>query len=293
MKMSGFSLTFPWDGDSGCLLVLVGNTHLHWGWVPGKAKTHTDQGLRDLISWDTPHLATPLDSRAGRVHCSDRWTQVGNLDPLLIEKFHQGIVPLIYASVVPAQRDLLRSYPFSNPITLKDIPLSHTYPTLGVDRALALWAAGQVHGWPAIVIDGGTALTLTGGNERGELVGGAILPGLGLQFRSLFQHTAALPLLALEALPDRWARNTPDAILSGVAHSLLAGVQSFLQDWLQLYPQTQICFTGGDGQWLYQHLLPWLRAQEFEHQSPSHPLGSDRLIYGPHLGLWGMVLVID
>jgi len=105
---------------------------------------------------------------------------------------------------------------------------------------------------------------------------------LGLQFQSLFQHTAALPLLSLETLPDRWACNTADAILSGVAYTLLAGVQSFLQDWFNTYPHTQVCFTGGDGQWLYQHLSPWL-------QDPLD--SSDRVTYEPHLalgGLWGI-----
>ena len=129
----------------------------------------------------------------------------------------------------------------------------------------------------------------------GNWWGGAILPGVGLQFRSLFQHTAALPLLSLEALPHRWACNTPDAILSGVAYTLLAGVQSFLEDWLHTYPHTHICFTGGDGQWLYQHLLPWLRVQalenpELEDPEPAiDPEPVDRVTYHPHLGLWGML----
>lgn len=298
MKMSEFYLPLDRPGDFhgdfhsdshsnsplGCLLVLVGNTHLHWGWMPSAAET-----LEEMIPWDTPHLVMGLDSPAGRSACSALWAEAG-VNPQLREfqqfrelrqSFDQGTVPLVYASVVPPQTDLLSTYPLTHPLTLKDIPLTQTYPTLGVDRALTLWGAGKLWGWPAIVLDGGTALTLTGGNEKGGLVGGAILPGLGLQLRSLFQHTAALPLLSVEGLPDRWGANTPDAILSGITYTLLAGMRDFLQDWVYTYPQTQICFTGGDGQWLYEHLLPWLTAQ-----FPANPVR-----YEPHLGLWGMLLI--
>lgn len=301
MKMSEFSLPLDLHGNlydyfpEGCLLVLVGNSHLHWGWVSGDAKAGGDVTL-----WDTPHLATSLDSPMGRWGCSVLWEQAGALlsrsdpvdpltdplidplmDPLLRSSFHSGTIPLVYASVVPSQTVLLQGYPLAQALTLGEIPLPCTYPTLGVDRALALWTAGECWGWPAIVIDGGTALTLTGGNEAGQLVGGAILPGLGLQLRSLFQHTAALPLLSLDRLPDRWACNTPDAILSGIAYTLLAGMRDFLQNWLQTYPQTQLCFTGGDGQWLYHQLLPWLTAD--------FPV--NRVTAQPHLGLWGMLFL--
>ncbi|MFZ9740140.1 MAG: pantothenate kinase [Prochlorotrichaceae cyanobacterium] len=244
----------------------MGNRHLHWGWVPPHARS-----AADLIFWDTPHLAAPFNA----LNLPDRFLR----DPALLGSLSSRQLPLLYASVVPEQTDWLHSYPLTQFITLADIPLGPVYPTLGVDRALGLWAAGQFLGWPAIVVDGGTALTLTGGDGGGQFVGGAILPGLGLQFRSLFQHTAALPSLHLEALPDRWARNTPDAIRSGIAYTLLAGVQSFLEDWIQHYPQTHLCFTGGDGQWLYHQLSPRL----------SVTLPAGQITYNPHLALWGIL----
>lgn len=266
MKLSEFPFSCPPIYPTGCLLLLVGNRHLHWGWVPPHARS-----AADLIFWDTPHLAAPFNA----LNLPDRFLR----DPALLGSLSSRQLPLLYASVVPEQTDWLHSYPLTQFITLADIPLGPVYPTLGVDRALGLWAAGQFLGWPAIVVDGGTALTLTGGDGGGQFVGGAILPGLGLQFRSLFQHTAALPSLHLEALPDRWARNTPDAIRSGIAYTLLAGVQSFLEDWIQHYPQTHLCFTGGDGQWLYHQLSPRL----------SVTLPAGQITYNPHLALWGIL----
>ncbi len=142
-------------------------------------------------------------------------------------------------------------------LQLQDIPLGNLYPSLGVDRALALWAGGIQYGWPCLVIDAGTALTLTGGDEKGSLVGGAILPGLGLQARSLHTQTARLPQVDWHphlSLPCRWARETSAAIYSGIAYTLLAGLQEFIADWRRRFPQGSVLLTGGDGQWLYAQL---------------------------------------
>ncbi len=81
------------------------------------------------------------------------------------------------ASVVKAPLTWLASYANVHPIATAQVPLQNTYPTLGVDRTLALVGAGDVWGWPVLVIDCGTALTFTAGADQ-SLIGGAILPGL-------------------------------------------------------------------------------------------------------------------
>jgi type III pantothenate kinase len=126
---------------------------------------------------------------------------------------------------------------------------------MGIDRALAIYGAGEVYGYPSLVIDGGTALTFTGVDCSQTLVGGAILPGLRSQFKLLDEQTAALPLVELAAaLPHRWATDTPDAIRSGIIHTLVAGIYSFIMDWLQYFPQSQIVLTGGDSKIIERYL---------------------------------------
>jgi len=176
------------------------------------------------------------------------------------------------ASVVPAHTRHIQSYPALRLLTLGDIPLGQTYPTLGHDRALALWGAGCEYGWPVVVIDGGTALTLTGADGQGNLVGGAILPGLGLQWQSLGQNTAQLPRIppgdwadrAL-ILPPRWARNPQEAIASGILYTLLAGLREFIAQWQEQYPHSPVVCTGGDSPllaqgWMqrYPTATPWI-----------------------------------
>jgi type III pantothenate kinase len=154
--------------------------------------------------------------------------------------------PLCWATVVPGAAPPLTSFPA--PFTLNEIPLGNLYPTLGIDRALAGFGAVRVYGAPRLILDAGTALTLTAWDENGAFWGGAILPGLGLQLTALHENTGALPRLTLpQDLPALWGQDTQGSIHSGVIHTLLGGVGAYLQDWRSQFPQGEIILTGGDG----------------------------------------------
>lgn len=162
-------------------------------------------------------------------------------------------VPLVVASVVPEQWQRLQEYlppttALYNLGTLP-LPLGGVYPGFGLDRGLAALGAGQRWGVPLLLIDGGTALTFTGLDERRSLVGGAILPGLGLQYRALVQGTALDDTGGImePGLPPRWALETGEAIHSGIIYTLLAGVEQFIKQWQQVFPESAIVLTGGDG----------------------------------------------
>jgi len=60
----------------------------------------------------------------------------------------------------------------------------------GVDRLANALALRTLHGRPACAIDVGTAVTLEVVDRRGAFVGGAILPGIALQYAALAKGTA-------------------------------------------------------------------------------------------------------
>ncbi|MEM9275397.1 MAG: pantothenate kinase [Cyanobacteria bacterium P01_F01_bin.143] len=218
------------------LALVIGNSRSHWAWF----EDHTL-----ITTWNSAHLSTPV-----------------NQDQLPLEILPAQLatsiahnLPIYMASVVAGQTALWQGYKNFEQITLKDIPLHKIYSTLGIDRALATWGAGETYGYPCLVIDGGTALTFTGVDGDKTLVGGAIVPGIRTQLRSLDQATAALPEITLpKSLPDRWANNTDDAIASGVIHTVISGIQAFIDDWQERYSNSSIIMTGGDGEFLAQYL---------------------------------------
>ena len=215
----------------------IGNSRYHWAWF-------LDTKLQS--SWDTAYLTI------------DRFAQLFPIDLQAIINTNQlnlDTISIYLISVVSNQTAIWQQLPQVKQITLTDIPLLNVYPTLGIDRALAGFGAGEIYGYPVLVIDGGTALTITGINQNQCLVGGAILPGLRLQIRSLSTGTAALPSVEVPGqLPPRWSDNTPGSISSGILHTVSSGISDFIKDWQQSYPQSQIVFTGGDGAALINYL---------------------------------------
>ena len=189
-------------------------------------------------------------------------------------------LPLVLASVVPQQTAIWQSYPEVRIITLDQLPIGGLYPSLGIDRALALLGAGNQLGWPVLLIDAGTALTFTGANVNRYLVGGAILPGLGLQLSSLGEKTAGLSSVSLpENLPCRWAKDTAGAIQSGVVRAAVAGVRDFIEDWRCLLPNSKIAITGGDRTLLLQYL------------ASAFPDTATSVIDAPDAIFWGISLL--
>jgi len=238
------------------LALTIGNTRLHWALFAGGILEET---------WDSNHLGESQNS------------------PLLLSPplYHSPSPPLYLASVVPSQTALWQSYPELRVISLDQVPLQGVYPTLGVDRALAVLGAGVTFGWPILVMDAGTAFTFTGADAAGRLVGGAILPGLNLQIQSLAKGTAALLEIELPAtLPPRWSLNTTSAIQSGIIHTVLAGIADFIPAWWQEFPESRIVLTGGSSTFVFnylQALFPQLAA---------------KIVRDPHLIFWGMRSIV-
>ena len=224
------------ENEHNWLALAIGNSRLHWGWFRQQILVKT---------WDTPHLKNLVKS--------------SYLPHLFLHRdlTRQGLTNLsVYlASVVTNQTKYWQNYINLNLISLSDIDLTNIYPGMGVDRALASWGAISIYKQACLVIDGGTALTFTGVDSQGTLVGGAILPGLRSQLLSLQQKTSALPEIQLpSSLPPRWALNTEQAISSGIIYTAIASIHSYILDWLRQFPNSQVIFTGGDGELLSRFL---------------------------------------
>jgi len=88
---------------------------------------------------------------------------------------------------------------------------------LGTDRlAAALGARRRFAGRNVIVVDCGTATTVTALGRGGRLLGGAILPGLALWPEMLAARTAKLPRVPVRRPAAAVGRSPPEGIASGV-----------------------------------------------------------------------------
>ena len=86
----------------------------------------------------------------------------------------------------------------------------------GADLVVASVAALREHKAPIIVIDMGTATTVTVLDETGAFIGGSICPGVKISMDALTDRTALLPGLQLDQPKRAIGRNTIDCMRSGI-----------------------------------------------------------------------------
>ena len=89
---------------------------------------------------------------------------------------------------------------------------------LGADLVANTVAACAVYTKPFIIIDMGTATTLTAVNTKSELCGVVILPGVRIALDALSGNAAELPYISLGAPKALLGTNTVDAMNSGIVY---------------------------------------------------------------------------
>lgn len=89
---------------------------------------------------------------------------------------------------------------------------------VGSDLIVDAVAAIKEYGAPVIVIDMGTATTMSVVDAKGNYVGGVILPGIRVSLDALVSKTAQLSRISLEAPGHVIGKNTLDCMKSGVIY---------------------------------------------------------------------------
>jgi len=84
-----------------------------------------------------------------------------------------------------------------------------------VDRLANAVCVSTKYGFPAIVVDFGTAVTFDVISRKGVYEGGVIAPGLGVMVDYMYQRTALLPKIDLEEPVSAIGKSTRDAMLAG------------------------------------------------------------------------------
>ena len=87
--------------------------------------------------------------------------------------------------------------------------------TLGADLVVGGVAAIAFYGVPAIVIDMGTATTITAVDKNRAFLGGAIIPGVKLSLAALASGTSLLPDIYITRPDKAIGTNTVDCMRSG------------------------------------------------------------------------------
>ena len=100
---------------------------------------------------------------------------------------------------------------------------------VGTDRIINSLAAATLYGGPAIVVDfGGTATTFDVVSDKGQYVGGAIAPGIEISLEALGRRGAQLRKVELLRPRSVIAKNTVEALQSGMVFGVAAQVEGIV-----------------------------------------------------------------
>ena len=116
----------------------------------------------------------------------------------------------------------------------------------GADLVVADVAALREHKPPLIIIDMGTATTMSVLDKNGSHIGGCIIPGVKISMDALTDRTALLPGLQLDQPKKAIGRSTIDAMRSGIMMGtacMLDGMVERME--AELGSKTTVIVTGG------------------------------------------------
>lgn len=154
------------------------------------------------------------------------------------------------------------------------IALKNPYE-VGADRVANAYGAKKLYKLPAIVVDIGTAATFDIVSEKGEFLGGVIMPGINLQFKSLNMNTSKLPRIEAGLSERAIGDSTENAILSGVIRGCASAIEGLIhQCELELGEKAVIVATGGHSSLISKYML-----RSFDYVNPSLTLQGLKYLY--------------
>jgi type III pantothenate kinase len=162
------------------------------------------------------------------------------------------VVSTVVPPVMPTLESLARKYFGVEPLVIgpgikTGMPIVYDNPReVGADRIVNAVAAFHKYGGPLVIVDFGTATTFCAVSKRGEYLGGAIAPGIGISTEALFQRASKLPRIEIVKPKSVIAKNTVAGMQSGIYYGFIGQVDGIVRLMKEeLGAETKVIATGG------------------------------------------------
>lgn len=232
------------------LAVDIGNTNIVLG------------GMEDERIVFEARMATDLIKTSDQ-YCAELKTMLNlfEVDPSAIEgSIVSSVVPPLLNSFKTAIRKLTgKSCLIVGPGIRTGLNIRMDNPSeVGSDLIVAAVAGIAQYGAPLLLVDMGTATTITAVDADGCFVGGCICPGVKISMEALTGRTAQLPGISLDKPQRAIGKNTRDCMRSGImlgAAAMLDGLLDRMEQ--ELGAPTKVVATGG----ISRFVLPLCRRE--------------------------------
>ncbi len=220
------------------LTIDMGNTNIVIGGIDEK-KTYFEERITTIHSRTSTEYALLIKDILD-LHSIDKSQIEGSIV--------SSVVPPLNAPIQSAIKKILGRRPLmvgSGMKTGLNIIMDNP-KSVGSDQIVDAVAALQEYPCPIIVIDMGTATTMSVIDKHGNYIGGVILPGLKVSLDSLSSNAAQLPFISLEIPGKVIGKNTIDCMRSGILYGNAAQMDGIIDRMEEELGQTaSVVATGG------------------------------------------------
>lgn len=202
------------------LVIDIGNTHVvigayrnrtllhHWRLGTNRSATEDEYGI-------TVHNLFH--------HAGIRLEDVGGI-----------IISSVVPPIMPAIEAMCRTYIKKEPMIVgpgikTGLNIRYENPRdVGADRIVNAVAAIEKYGPPLIIVDFGTATTFDFIDAKGDYLGGAIAPGIGISTEALYSRAAKLPRIELASPKSTVGRNPVASMQAGIVYGYAGQVDGIV-----------------------------------------------------------------
>ena len=203
------------------LAVDIGNTNIVIGGFDGPKITFTER-------LSTNHKATSLEYAIMFKNVLEIYNyKAEDIDGAIISSVVPDVTQVISFATekICSKKPLIVGPGMKTGVSIKiDNPAQ-----LGSDLLVAAVAGIAEYPTPQVIIDMGTATTVSVINSKNEYVGGMIMPGVLVSLNSLVGGTSQLPKISLEPPKKIVGSNTVDAMKSGILYTNACGIDGIIE----------------------------------------------------------------
>ncbi len=181
---------------------------------------------------------------------------INNIDDCIIS----SVVPPVLDAIVQAVKTIIKKEPMIvGPGIKTGLNILTDNPAqLGSDLVVNSVACLNQFNAPLIIIDMGTATTISVIDKNKNYIGGCIIPGVKISLNALSGMTAQLPHISLDEPKKTIGSNTIDCMKSGVVlgnASMIDGMIERIEE--DLGYKTTVVATGG----IANHIIPFCKKE--------------------------------
>jgi len=151
-----------------------------------------------------------------------------------MERIEGVIISSVVPPIMPAIEAMCKKYIGREPLIVgpgikTGLNIRYENPRdVGADRIVNAVAAIEKYGPPLIVVDFGTATTFDFIDARGDYLGGAIAPGIGISTEALYSRAAKLPRIELAKPKSTVGRNPVASMQAGIIYGFAGQVDGIV-----------------------------------------------------------------